>query len=343
MRIMQNTLYVTTPNSYLRLDGENVVIEIEGKPVKRVPIHNLEGIVTLGYGGASPRLMDKCAKNKIGLSFLSTTGRFYAKVVGETTGNITLRKKQFKISDDENQSSSYARNFVIGKLFNTKSILKRFLKDHALRVDVDKINKVASLIDENILKIRYSDDLDYIRGVEGESAKLYFSVFDELILQQKQDFIFKGRNKRPPTDAINAMLSFLYTVLAHDVSSALTTVGLDPYAGFLHRDRSGRISLALDLMEELRPIMVDRLVITLINKQEVNIDGFIKTESGAVIMDDETKKAIINTWQTKKKEEVMHPFLDEKISWGLIPYSQALLLARTLREDLEEYPPFLFK
>ncbi len=343
MRIMQNTLYVLTPSSYLSLDGENVVVLQEEKEVKRIPLHNLESIITFGYTGASPALMAKCAEYKIALSFMSQNGRFLAKVVGKEAGNVILRKTQYRHSDDINKSAEYARNFLIGKIHNCRSVINRAIRDYPLRLDCERLQRTADALKLGIDAIKASDDLDSMRGIEGECAKAYFGVFDHLILQQKEDFVFSGRSKRPPKDPVNAMLSFLYTLLAHDVSAALTAVGLDAYVGFLHRDRPGRISLALDVMEELRPIVVDRFVLTLINKSEVKAKGFTLTESGGVTMDDDTRRSMLGNWQTRKKEEITHPFLNEKIPWGLVPYTQALLLARRIRGDIDEYPPFFWK
>ncbi|MCT8975320.1 type I-C CRISPR-associated endonuclease Cas1c [Clostridium sp. CX1] len=343
MRKLLNTLYVTSQNTYLSLDGENVVILKEEIEVLRIPFHNLEGIVTFGYTGASPALMGACAKRNIALSFMTQSGKFLARVVGEVRGNVTLRKTQYRISDSLEESNKISRNFIIGKIFNTRWIIERATRDYAMRLDVDKLKGISKTLSNSIKLVERSENLEQLRGFEGEAASQYFSVFNDLILQQKEAFYFNGRNKRPPLDNVNAMLSFVYTLLAHDVAAALETVGLDPYVGFLHRDRPGRISLALDMMEELRSVYADRFVISMINKREVNAKGFTQKENGAVIMDDDTRKVILKAWQNKKQDVITHPFLKEKLEWGLVPYTQAMLLARYIRGDLDGYPPFMWK
>lgn len=343
MRKLLNTLYVTSPDKYLSLDGENIVVLVDGEAIGRVPLHNIEGIVTFGYTGASPALMGYCAKNNISLSFLNKNGRFLAEVTGEMRGNVTLRKTQYRISDDELKSAEIARNMIIGKVYNSRWVLERATRDHPERVDIERLKKVSAFLQDTLYELKNCDDLDNIRGYEGNAASQYFGVFDDLILRSKESFFFKGRNRRPPLDNVNALLSFTYTLLAGITSAALSTVGLDPYVGFLHRDRPGRASLALDLMEELRPVMADRFVLTLINKQIVSPDDFIKKENGAVLLTDEARRNVIDAWQNKKQEKIKHPFLDEKIEWGLIPHAQAMLLARFLRGDMDAYPPFMWK
>ncbi len=343
MRKLLNTLYITTPEHYLSLDGENIVVRKEEQEVIRLPLHNVESIVTFGYTGASPALMRACAAKNIALCFLSPSGRFQARIVGEVHGNVLLRKKQYRVSDDEQQSLFIAQNMIIGKLYNARWVIERATRDHAARVDVEQLKKASALIKKSTDAIKDCENLEQLRGLEGESATRYFGVIDQLILQQKEDFQFHTRSRRPPLDKVNALLSFAYTMLANDVASALEGVGLDPYVGFLHRDRPGRISLALDLMEEMRPILADRFVLSLINKREVHAKGFTVKENGAVIMDDAARKAFLSAWQARKQETITHPFLEEKIQWGLVPHVQAMLLARHLRGDLEAYPPFLWK
>lgn len=343
MRKLLNTLYVTSPNTYLSLDGENIVVLKEEIEALRIPLHNLEGIVAFGYTGASPALMGACAKRNIALSFMTQSGKFLARVVGEVRGNVTLRKSQYRLSDSEDESNKIAKNFILGKIFNARWVVERATRDYAMRLDVDKLKEVSNVLANSLKLVKQSKNLEQLRGYEGEAASQYFGVLDDLILQQKESFYFHSRNKRPPLDNVNAMLSFVYTLLAHDVAAALETVGLDPYVGFLHRDRPGRISLALDIMEELRSVYADRFVISLINKREVNTDGFTKKENGAVIMDDDTRKIILKSWQSKKQEIITHPFLQEKLEWGLVPYVQSMLLARFIRGDLDGYPPFMWK
>lgn len=343
MRKLMNTLYVTSPNAYLSLDGENVVVLIEDKERIRVPLHNIEGVVTFGYTGASPAFMGQCAKRNIALTFLSQNGRFLARVVGETKGNVVLRREQYRIADSEDKSLEIAKNCIIGKIHNTRSVINRALRDHAARIEEEKFQSVSSQLKNSLRLVQGATTLEELRGYEGEAASRYFFIMDDLILQQKEEFYFHTRNKRPPLDNVNAMLSFTYTLLAHDVAAALETVGLDSYVGFLHRDRPGRVSLALDIMEELRSIFADRFVISLINKRIINGNGFDKQESGAIVMKDETKKEVLKNWQERKQEKIKHPFLEESIEWGLVPYVQAMLLARFIRGDLDGYPPFLWK
>ncbi len=343
MRKLLNTLYVTSPNTYLSLDGENIVIKKENDEVTRIPLHNIESIISFGYTGASPALMGECAKRNISVSFMTQSGKFLARVVGEVRGNVSLRKAQYRLSENTELSNIIAKNFIIGKIFNARWVIERATRDYSMRLDVEKLKRVSKFLINSLKSVEECVDLEQLRGFEGEAASQYFSVFNDLILQQKESFYFNCRNKRPPLDNVNAMLSFVYTLLAHDVAAALETVGLDSYVGFLHRDRPGRVSLALDLMEELRPICADRFVISLINKKEVNTSGFIKKENGAVIMDDDTRKTILKSWQGKKQDMIMHPFIQEKMEWGLVPYTQAMLLARFIRGDIDGYPPFLWK
>lgn len=343
MKKLMNTLYVTSPDAYLSLDGENVVVLVEDKERIRVPLHNLEGIVTFGYTGASPALMGHCAKKNIALTFLTHNGQFQARVVGETKGNVVLRREQFRIADNNDRKLLIAKNLITGKVFNSRSVINRAIRDHNSRIDEERFLLISEQLKNSLDLIRNATSLEELRGYEGEAASRYFSIMDNLILQQKDKFYFHSRNKRPPLDNVNAMLSFVYTLLAHDVGAALETIGLDPYVGFFHTDRPGRISLALDMMEELRPIFADRFVISLINKKVVNNSGFEKQENGAVIMKDETRKEILRNWQERKQDKIKHPFLEETIEWGLVPYVQAMLMARFIRGDIDGYPPFLWK
>ncbi|SCJ99043.1 CRISPR-associated endonuclease Cas1%2C subtype I-C/DVULG [uncultured Eubacterium sp.] len=343
MRKLLNTLYVMSEDVYLALDGENIVILRDEETVGRFPLHTLENIVSFTYKGASPSLMGACAEKGIDLSFYSPRGRFLARVSGRSYGNVLLRKEQYRISDDLNRSALYARNMILGKVFNCRWSLERTIRDNGMRVDTERIKGVSQELNEGLEQIRVCEDLDTLRGIEGELASRYFYVFDELIINQKSDFAFHGRNRRPPLDNINALLSFAYTVLGNECAAALESVGLDPYVGFLHRDRPGRQSLSLDLMEELRGIMADRFALTLINKKIIKGEHFDYQGDGAVLQSDEGRKQFFAAWQQRKKETITHPFLNEKIPWGLVPYVQAMLLARTIRGDLESYPPFLWK
>lgn len=343
MKKLLNTLFITQTDVYLSLDGDNVVILKEQMKIGRVPLHNLESIVSFGYLGASPALMGYCAERNISMVFLTSSGRFLARVIGKSKGNVVLRKKQYRVSDDEVLSAKIARNFILGKIYNNKWIIERMTRDYPLRVDVTKFKEHSKHLSDIICEVRECEDLDILRGWEGQAALSYNKLFDKMILQQKDDFYFHMRSRRPPLDNVNAMLSFAYTLLANDIAAALEGVGLDAYVGFLHRDRPGRVSLALDIMEELRGVYADRFVLSLINKKVINKDDFLKKENGAVVMTDEARKKFLEAWQSKKQEKITHPYLGEKISWGLVPHAQALLLARYLRNDLDGYPPFLWK
>ena len=306
-------------------------------------MHTLENIVCFSYRGATPALMGACAEKKIGLEFYTPQGKFLARVNGMPTGNVLLRKEQYRISDDLNRSCAYAKNMLIGKIYNCRWSLERTVRDHEYRVNSVKIKGISAELQAGLKTVRDCDSMDQLRGIEGELAARYFSVFDELILNQKKDFYFKTRNRRPPLDNVNAILSFCCTMLSNDCANALESVGLDPYVGFMHRDKPGRKSLALDLMEELRAIMADRLVLTMINTKSIRKEHFERQKDGAVLLNDIGRKQFYSIWQMHSKEEITHPFLKEKIMWGLVPYVQALLLARTIRNDLDEYPPFLWK
>ena len=343
MRHLLNTLFVLTEDSYLALDGENVLVLREEETLGRFPLHALENILYFGYKGASPALMGACAKGETGLCFFSPNGRFLARVCGETRGNVLLRKKQYAVSENETESCLIARNMIAGKLTNARWVLERATRDHAMRVDVGALKSASAAMAEAARLSQETEQPDTLRGIEGQAASRYFDVFDELILQSKQDFYFRTRSRRPPLDNVNALLSFAYAILSHDCASALEGVGLDPYVGFLHGDRPGRVSLALDLMEELRPCFADRFVLSCVNNRILRSEHFEKSESGAVALTDIGRRAFLTAYQEKKREEITHPFLDEKLPWGLVPHVQALLLARYLRGDLDAYPPFLWK
>ena len=343
MRKFLNTLFITTPDIYLSLQGETVVVTHEDTQLGRFPLHNFEAICTFGYAGASPKLMHACADKNINLTFLSRSGKFLARVIGESKGNVILRKTQYRLSDSEIESAKIARNFIFAKISNQKWILERMARDYPLRVDVPIFKQVSSDLTATMKEILATEDLERLRGLEGQAATAYFKLFDQMILQQKEIFYFKNRNRRPPTDKVNALLSLAYTLLASDVAAALETVGLDAYVGFLHRDRPGRASLALDVMEELRGVMADRFVLKMINKKIMQTSDFIQKENGAVLLTEDGRRKFIKSWQERKQESLTHPYLNEKINWGLVPHAQAMLLARHIRGDLEEYPPFLWK
>jgi len=344
MKKLGNVLYITTPEAYLTLDGENIVVkkEKDEETSTRLPLHNLENIVCFTWQGASPALMGACADRNIGLCFLTPNGRFQARVKGKVRGNVLLRKKQFEVSEKEAQSVPIAASFLLGKISNCRRVLDRAIRDHSMLVDVESLTGASNFMRETLKAIPTCKSADDLMGFEGSAAKIYFGVFDQLILQQREDFFFKERSRRPPLDNMNSLLSFLYTLLTNESASALETVGLDPYVGFLHQDRPGRPSLALDLMEELRPVLVDRLALSLVNRKQITGKGFTQKESGGILMDDDTRKAVLTAWQERKKEEILHPYLKEHVPFGLIPYIQAMLLARHLRGDLDAYPPFFW-
>lgn len=343
MRKLLNTLYVMTENCYLTLEGENIVIQDGEKTLGRFPLHTLENIICFTYKGASPALMGACAERKIGMSFFSPRGVFLARVVGKEYGNVLLRKEQYRISDQEDRSIVYAKNMIIGKVFNCRWSIERTLRDHGYRLDAEKLKRVSNVLYHTLPQIDSVLKMDELRGIEGKAAEQYFSVLNDMILNQKEDFAFTTRSRRPPLDNINALLSFAYTVLAGDCANALASVGLDPYVGFMHSDRPGRMSLGLDLMEELRPVLADRFILTLVNTKAIQASHFENQKDNAVLLNEEGRKIFFSAWQSHKKESITHPYLKEKISWGLVPYVQALLLARTIRGDVDEYPPFLWK
>lgn len=343
MKKLLNTLYITNPDYYLSLEGETVTVLSDKKKIGKIPLHNLESIITCGYMGASPALMGKCAQEGISIIFLSRNGKFLAKIVGEQYGNVILRKTQYRVSECEEESLKLAKCFIMSKLYNSRWILERAIRDHKLRVDTEAL-KSASLTLKNSLNSSYEcKSMGSLRGIEGEAASIYFGVFNELILQQEEDFSFESRSRRPPLDRVNALLSFAYVLLTSMCTSALESVGLDPYVGFMHTIRPGRKSLALDLVEELRSVFADRFVITLINKKLILSKHFIEQEDGAVLLNDEGKKIFFKYWQQKKLEVIEHPYLKEKVEWGMVPYVQALLLSRYLRGDLDSYPAFFWK
>ena len=343
MRKLLNTLFVTSEGSYLSLENENIVVQNGSERKGQFPLAILEGIICFSYKGASPALMGACADRGIQLCFMSPNGRFLARSIGQDRGNVLLRKHQYRISDDLVQSCMLARNMILGKVYNCRWILERGVRDHALRLDADAVKRVSQQMAQQLPAIENAFDLDTLRGLEGEASARYFSVFDHLILNQKDSFFFDGRNRRPPRDNVNALLSFAYTILANDCAAALESVGLDSYVGFMHRDKPGRASLALDLMEELRGPLAERFVLTLINTRAIQSAHFYRYQDGTVMLTEAGRKIFLNAWQDRKRETITHPYLKEKMYWGLIPYVQALLLSRHLRGDLDGYPTFFWK
>lgn len=338
-----NTLFVTTQGAYLAKEGETVAVKVNQEMRLRVPVHTLGGIVCFGNVSCSPYLMGFCAQNGVGISYLTENGRFLARVQGPVSGNVLLRREQYRRADDQAYSAKMAKSFVTGKIANCRTVLQRVLRDHAQKLDENMLRRSVDDMSRSLQSLELNQPLDSVRGLEGDAAHTYFNVFDHLIIAQKETFKFEERNRRPPLDNVNCLLSFLYTLLMHDCRSALESVGLDPAVGFLHRDRPGRPGLALDMMEEFRPFLADRLALSLINLRQVQDKGFNKTEAGAVMMNDETRKTLLVAYQERKQEEIYHPFLDEKVTIGLLFHVQAMLLARCLRSDLDGYPPFIWK
>lgn len=338
-----NTLFVTTQGAYLAKEGETIAVKVEKEVRLRLPVHTIGGIVCFGNVSCSPFLMGFCAENGVGISFLTENGRFLARVQGPVSGNVLLRREQYRRADDPLASADVTRSLLTGKIANSRTVLQRALRDHGDKIEADQVGFAAKRLSNHLEMLDEGQSLDSLRGCEGDAAHLYFSVFDHLIVAQKEVFSFQERNRRPPLDNVNALLSFIYTLLVHDIRSALEGVGLDPAVGFLHRDRPGRPSLALDLMEEFRPFLADRLALSLINLRQVQSKGFQKSESGAVMMTDDTRKTLLVAYQERKQEEIVHPFLDEKVSIGMLFHIQALLMARYIRGDLDGYPPFIWR
>lgn len=343
MKKYLNTLFVTTKGAYLAKEGETVAVKIDGKVRLQLPIHTLDGIVCFGQVSCSPFLMGFCAERDVAISFLTDYGRFLAKVQGPVSGNVLLRRQQYRWADNQEKTVSVTRAILTGKIANSRTVLQRAIRDHAGKISNNDLQAASNRLGSILMHLQADLPLDRLRGYEGEAARVYFNVFDQLIISQSKDFVFNQRSRRPPLDRVNCLLSFIYTLLMHDVRSALECVGLDPAVGFLHRDRPGRPSLALDMMEEFRPFLADRLALSLINLSRVKGKGFKQMESGAVLMNDETRKKLLVSYQKRKQDEIKHPFLKEKMPVGLLFHAQALLLARYLRGDLDGYPVFLWK
>lgn len=343
MKQLLNTLYVTTQGAYLAKEGETVLVRVEQETKLRVPIHTLSAIVCFGQVSCSPFLMGMCGETGVALAFLTENGQFLARVQGPVSGNVLLRREQYRWADLVERTADVARSVVIAKVANCRTVLQRALRDRTDETGTEELERAVKRLGRLMEDVAKAGDVDAIRGHEGDAARVYFGVFDRLITASKEDFYFRGRNRRPPLDNVNALLSFSYTLLTHDITAALEGVGLDPAVGYLHRDRPGRPSLGLDLLEELRPVIADRLVLSLINRRQVRATGFRRTESGGVVMDDATRKELLVAYQSRKQEEIQHPFLGEKVAFGLVPHLQAMLLARSIRGDLDGYPSFLWK
>ncbi|MBU4365524.1 MAG: type I-C CRISPR-associated endonuclease Cas1c [Kiritimatiellae bacterium] len=343
MKRLLNTLFVTTQGAYLCHEGESVLVKVEKETRLRVPLHMLGGIVCFGQVACSQPLMGLCGERGVLISFLTEHGRFLARVQGPVSGNVLLRREQYRQAERPDASAAIARAVVLGKVANCRTVLQRATRDHAEKIGRDEIEVATRRIGHLLKELEEPLPVDTLRGKEGDAANTYFGVFNHLIIAQKEAFFFHARSRRPPLDNMNALLSFLYTLLVHDASAALESVGLDPQVGFLHVERPGRPSLALDLIEEFRPFLADRLALSLVNLRQLQGKDFEKTESGAVTMSDAARKELLTAYQKRKQEEIQHPFLDETVSIGLLFHVQALLMARHLRGDLDGYPPFIWK
>lgn len=343
MQRFLNTLYITTQKTYLHKKGETVEIVVDNKVKATIPFITLDSIVCFGNVAVSPFLLGACPEKNITISLLSESGKFLARVQGPVAGNVLLRKAQYRLSEDKSASAKTAKYFIVGKIANQKTVLQRAVRDHGDKIDCEKIRRSIAALNHNIEKAERESDLDKLRGIEGDSAETYFSVFNELIVSQKNDFRFEGRNRRPPLDRVNAMLSYVYTLLYHDMISALECVGLDPAVGFMHRDRPGRLSLALDLMEEFRSFFADRLVLSLINRNEISPNQFTVAANGAVLMNDEARKTLISAYQKKKEAVIYHPYIEKKMHLAILFHNQARLLARLIRGDIDGYPVYIWR
>ena len=343
MKHLLNTLYVTSNDAYLSLKNDNVVVQQGDITLGKIPLRSLESIMSFSYKGASPALMGKCAEFGVGLSFFSPYGRYYCSILGEKNRNVLLRREQFRFADDEDAALPFAQSFIVGKIYNCRWVLERTKRDHALRVNSERIAEQSEKLRQALLNARDCRSIDELRGIEGLAAKDYFFTFDDLILRNKDDFFFQQRSRRPPLDRVNALMSFVYSILTSDCIAALQGVGLDPYVGFMHTDRPGRASLALDLVEEFRPTIADRFVLTLINTGTIKPSQFDIRENSGVFLSEDGRKTVLAAWQKRKQETLTHPFFNEKMPWGLVPHAQALLLNRAIRGDLDAYPPFMWK
>lgn len=343
MKQLLNTLYVTTQGAYLAKDGETVAVRVEQETKLRVPIHTLSSIVCFGQVSCSPFLMGLCGERDVGLAFLTEHGQFLARVHGPVSGNVLLRREQYRWADQADRSAAVARSVVMAKVANCRTVLLRALREKPAGNGTQDLEQAARRLGRLLETVAGAAGLEEIRGHEGDAARIYFGVFDHLITSSKDEFFFRERSRRPPLDNVNALLSFLYTLLTHDATAALEAVGLDPAVGYLHRDRPGRPSLGLDLVEELRPVIADRLALSLVNRRQLQGSGFRRTEAGGVVMDDASRKELLVAYQKRKQEEIQHPFLQEKVPFGIVPHIQAMLLARFIRGDLDGYPSFLWK
>lgn len=344
MKHVRNTLYMTLEGAYLHKDGEAITIRKDREKIAQFPLHAIGEIVCFGFDiGVSPQLTEHCARQGVTVTYLNGNGRFLARMTGPIQGNVLLRREQYRIGDSVPRTLEIARCFVSAKIQNQRNTLLRFSRNHPDAPRTIDIQIVLRRMDNCLIMARKTGSVDSLRGIEGDAAEAYFSVFDAMILVPDEDFRFHSRSRRPPTDRVNALLSFVYSILALDMRSALESVGLDPYVGFLHVERPGRPSLALDLMEEFRSAYADRLVLGLVNLRQVKLEGFVIQPSSEVAMTDDTRKTVLAALQKRKREVIQHPFLEEDLDIGLCFLAQARLLARHVRGDLEFYPAFLWR
>ncbi|MDT8447703.1 MAG: type I-C CRISPR-associated endonuclease Cas1c [bacterium] len=343
MKRLLNTLYLTRDGIYLNKERETFKVMKDTKTLMKVPVGTINQIICIGSVTLTPPVMAFCVDQGVSVVYLSEYGRFQVRLEGPTSGNILLRRRQYAIAQEPNTALDVSRSFVLGKLVNAKRVLSRALADHGDRLDQGAFTTTLQRYREARQQVLQTDNLDSLRGIEGELAKRYFALFDQMILNNKEDFYFKGRSRRPPLDRINALLSFLYALLLADCRAALEGVGLDSAAGYLHQDRPGRPGLALDLMEEFRPLLADRLALSLVNRSQVNADDFTLQSAGAVLLNDSGRRKVVAAYQERKTTDITHPFLNEKFAQGLLPHAQALLLARYIRGDLDAYPPYYWK
>jgi len=341
MKKLENTLYITSPDAYISKEGENVVIHKNKEEIGRVPIHLIDNLISFTYSGVSTQAMKLCSDNNVPISFMSPSGGFISSLSGTTKGNVLLRRAQFRAADDKDFCIKISRNMIIGKISNCRKVIGRCIRDHPDTNDDESLSDALCGLSTNLSSLLTSNELDVIRGIEGDAAKTYFRAVDNMILKNKEDFFMRGRNRRPPTDKMNALLSFSYSLLTSDLKSAIMAVGMDPFVGFLHTDRPGRPSLALDMMEELRSPIADRFALNLVNLGQIGPDDFEETEGEGTHLNERGRKLFIKEWQERKHNEINHPFLGEKIERGLLPYVQSQLLAKYIRGDIEGYPPYM--
>ena len=339
MKKLLNTLYVMTPGSDLNLKNNAVVVAVGGEEKVRIPLHTIDSIVCFGNMTVTTPLISSCGENGIAVTFLSEYGRFYGRTVGPAHGNILLRKAQFQVLNDPEKAKRISQCILLGKLTNSRELLMRAAREQSDQAAEQRLRTAAGDISQLTGQMDGAQDIDTLRGLEGAAAHIYFSVFDDMVKPMDAEMLFRGRSRQPPEDPVNAILSFLYTLLKNDMQSALEGVGLDPACGYLHTLRPGRPALALDLMEELRAPLCDRLALALINRGQITQKSF-ETLTVPFHLNEDGRKTVLTAWQKRKRETINHPFLSEKIDIGLLPHCQAMLLARVLRGDLDEYPPF---